>query len=1143
MKMNLFAIVLVMALCISNLEVVAHQPSGKPIAHRQAKALDFIENKGQWHRDVRFKVDAPGAAVFLSATGFVYSYSHPEDLINFYGDEHEADFKAVPNAKIRQHAYRVNFVGSNSHALVEGHERRSYYHNYFVGNDSSTWRGKVGVFGRVVQKGLYDGIDLVVYSKESSLKYDFIVAKGKSPLQILLAFEGVKPTLTKDGHLKIITSVNEIIEQAPYAYQILGGKEVAVKCSYELIDNNLKFVLPNGYDTSLPLIIDPTVVFATYSGSTGYDKFAYCTTFDSQGNLYSAGHDANIFSSIAGGWPITLGAFQSAPLGDRPIVISKYNSNGTSLVYSTYFGPARWPHALSVSYTGDLYMLGANVDGGMPVTPGCYDNSYNGEVDLFVAHFSSSGSSLLGSTFIGGTDREGFFAEESNAANRGEIIVGSLGEIWVASNTRSSDFPITATAYQSTYSGKHDGVLFKLSSDCSQLLYSSYLGGGGDDFPHGMVFNHTGNLVICGETESYNFPVTAGAIRGALGGDLDGFVSIVNPNTGVITKSSYLGTSSRDAACFLDVDFEDNIYILGTTQGNYPISAGVYSIPSGDLFIDKIKYDLSASLKSTRFGNLQTTLSQFCPSGFILDACENVYITGLNASVTLPVTSGALQSSHRLFWLGVIDYEFSALLYGSFFGATGEHDELHRHYGSQRFNKGGTIYQSFCTKSSNFPTTPGSFSPSKQNFIGKQDIVSAKIDVSEFVPIDTISTISYVKGCFGRSRYLGPSDTTGFGYLWNAGVRSRELSVSQPGLYVVTYKNKNDLCKIYVDSVVLEQIPFPEVVTDLETCPNSYNGTVAASFEQNNSTIYSYILTIVGGDTICNIQSDTGLSTLFLKPGDYALYIRPFNGCDSTIYFAVDALPAPEARFVADSILCVDEAFGLLNTSTGDFTDWVWTFGDGGTSTTFSPTYRYGKAGSYTIRLIMNGEYCSDTSSKVLEVREFSIELIASSGNAGRGDLVSLNSEASGTYSVNGWKPQWMFPDQTAYSQSFKADSSRDYIIIGKSEDGCIDSASTRIVVNPIVFMPSVFSPNGDGRNDYFRPVGTKGDLFKVLYFRVYDRWGKMVWGAYGPDALKGWDGTYSGTQGEVGTYFYTIEIELSSGKNIAQKGDVTLLR
>jgi len=405
-------------------------------------------------------------------------------------------------------------------------------------------------------------------------------------------------------------------------------------------------------------------------------------------------------------------------------------------------------------------------------------------------------------------------------------------------------------------------------------------------------------------------------------------------------------------------------------------------------------------------------------------------------------------------------------------------------------------------------------------------------------PRDTVRSTYNITACFSDSLIFGPG---GGSHVWWNGSTSSYQVISVEGIYWVRYELN---CIPHIDTFSVNINPFPILTTNGKSCTNAKDGIAYAHVDDDNSLVYKYEWMDFNGSVIQATQSDSGSSIMGLDTGKYQLNIISPNGCDTTLYFSILPLPAPTASFTSDSIICTYQDIHLLNTSTGDFSSWLWDFGDGTISSNFNAKHEFSESGLHKATLVMrNDQNCVDTFKRIIEVRQFTIELSPSSNNVNFNNEIILQTHSSEPYVVFTWRPVWIFFAQNNYTQTFKADSSRSYVVIGSNELGCIDSAEVFVSVNSGILIPSVFSPNGDGRNDYFRPLGTKSDPFKVRFFRVYDRWGKVVWGAYGSDAARGWDGTYSGTPGEVGTYFYTIEIELSTGKTVAQKGDVALIR
>src|SRR6218665_1075668 len=246
----------------------------------------FIENKGQWDPEARYRAETQGAAVFLTPKGFVYNNVSVQDLENIH---HLTDKGVdVSSEKVRQHAYSVYFKNRNIHSYFT-HISGAYYENYIRGNEPAKWVGHAAACEAVRQHDLYRGIDLNIYSKKGNIKYDFEISPEGDPANIVLDYSGVMPRLSPDGHLLIRTSVNEVREEAPYAYQVIGGKEQKVPCFYVLKGQQVRFSLPEGYDKRYPLVIDPALIFSTYSGAQSSSFYSFTTTYDKHGNLYSGG--------------------------------------------------------------------------------------------------------------------------------------------------------------------------------------------------------------------------------------------------------------------------------------------------------------------------------------------------------------------------------------------------------------------------------------------------------------------------------------------------------------------------------------------------------------------------------------------------------------------------------------------------------------------------------------------------------------------------------------------------------------------------------------------------------------------------------------------------------------------------------------
>jgi gliding motility-associated-like protein len=749
----------------------------------QNPALEFKENKGQWNDNVQFKARIPGGNLYLESNKITYQFYNEEDI--FRMDEVHHGFIKNPNYQdsiIHLHAFQVNFLNSLNPTLTPNILRPDY-ENYFIGNDQSKWASQVKKYETVSYQKLYKDINLKFYLKNGFLKYDFEVASTGNPNEIKLQYDGVDNIYLKNGNLYITTSVNEIVEQKPYAYQLINGKEKEVKCKFVLKDNVLSFVFPKGYRKNLPLIIDPMLIFASYSGAT-VDNWGYTSTFNIPGNLYGGG------VSFGVGYPMTTGAYQTTfGGGTTDISISKFTPNGSNLVYSTYLGGSGqdYPHSLIVNSNDELLIFGTTSSTNFPVTANAYDNTQNGGVDIYVAKLSSNGAVLQASTFIGGSANDGLntatFLKYNYADNyRGEVLVDTNDNVYVASTTNSIDFPTTAGAFQLANSGGQDACILKLTPDLSTLTWSSYLGGLSNDAAYSLQFDDNGNILTTGGTTSADFPTTAGVIQPAFQGNADGWLAKINNGATTIMASTYLGTPDYDQSFFVQLDTGNNVYVVGQTAGMYPITpATVYNVPNSGQFLHKLTPNLTSTVFSTTFGTGSGEVD-IALSAFLVNDCNYIMISGWGGGVNsanslatfsttngLPITSNAIQmtTDGSDYYLTMFSEDAASLMFATFFGGNTSLD--HVDGGTSRFDKRGIVYQAVCAScfasTSDFPTTPGAWSNTDNG--PNCNLGVFKIDLTTLTANASVYTTPY--HCVGDTVHFQNLSNGGISYFWDLG--------------------------------------------------------------------------------------------------------------------------------------------------------------------------------------------------------------------------------------------------------------------------------------------------------------------------------------------------------------------------------------
>jgi hypothetical protein len=390
-------------------------------------AVDFIENKGQWKSDFDFKSIIANGSLFIQKNGYTVLKNSVEDMdaisrmmhgaerekkvpVKIKADMMEGEAEKSINTEpiIYSHAYKVFFKGSSSQSIFTPERPTGEVANYFLGDDTSTWKQDVKSFGSVIQKGLYKGIDIRYYSNGSQLKYDLIVNPGASVSQVTMAYEGVDKLSLKDGQLIISTSVGESKELAPLAYQIIEGLKKQVECKFQLKGNEVSFNV-KGYDPKSILVIDPILVFSTYTGSKA-SNWGYTAAPGPDGSLYAGGI---VFGT---GYPTTLGAFQDRFAGGTgsgkntgvDVSLTRFSSDGKSRVFSTYIGGGgdEYPHSIYVDPSGNAVILGRTTSSNFPVVN---NNRLGplGKTDIFVTKITADGKALIGGVLVGGTGDDG----------------------------------------------------------------------------------------------------------------------------------------------------------------------------------------------------------------------------------------------------------------------------------------------------------------------------------------------------------------------------------------------------------------------------------------------------------------------------------------------------------------------------------------------------------------------------------------------------------------------------------------------------------------------------------------------------------------------------------------------------------------
>jgi hypothetical protein len=396
------------------------------------------------------------------------------------------------------------------------------------------------------------------------------------------------------------------------------------------------------------------LLYSTYLGGSDYDQ-ALGIAVDVAGDAYVTGY------TFSRNFPITAGAFQTTNPGTSYAFVTKLNPTGSGLLYSTYLGgEATFANAIAVDDAGDAYVTGRTY-ANFPTTVGAFQTTTQGSYDAFVTKLNPTGSGLLYSTYLGGTDYD---------VGNG-IAVNAAGDAYVTGTTYSTDFPITAAAFQPT--GSYDAFVTKLNPEGSGLLYSTYLGGSSYDYGNGIAADAAGNAYVTGYTYSPDFPTTAGAFQTTYHGSYDAFVSKLNPAGTGLFYSTYLGGSNTDAGQGIAVDAAGDAYVTGyTASTNFPTTAEAFQTTnqsSYDAFVTKLNPAGSDVLYSTYLGGSGNDFGY----GIAVDAAGAAYVAGVTNSTNFPTTLGAFQTTNQ----GSYDAFVTKLAFSPTFAGTPGYSNCH----------------------------------------------------------------------------------------------------------------------------------------------------------------------------------------------------------------------------------------------------------------------------------------------------------------------------------------------------------------------------------------------------------------------------------------------------------------------------------
>jgi hypothetical protein len=803
----------------------------------------------------------------------------------------------APPADVSQ-SVRIDFVGADAHATLDGQDPVPGYANFFTGNDPATWRRHVSSFSRVQYKNLYPGIDLIYYGeKQGRLEYDLVVAPGADPQAIKLHVSGTQAArIGAAGELQLDGPNGVMRLDAPVLYQTVDTRKRVISGHFvQLAENEFGF-RATGYDKAKPLIIDPTIhlVYATYAGGI-HDDEATDLVLDASGAAYVTGYTASQ------DFPVSSNAVQTVRKNigtyTYDAFVMKFDASG-NLIFSTFLGGNGTDQSRTVQLdsSGNVYIAGYTQSSDFPVTSNAYQSTFGGNSDAFLAKFSNDGSQLLYSTYLGGSGGE--------SINR--MKVNADGSFWVVGDASADGLPVSSTAFQKHTLSTADGFAAKMQFDAKgnlQIPALTFMGGSNTSGETGLTsdldVDSSGNLYVTGATQSADYPVTSNAYEKPFplsGGCYNSpmpnevpFITKFSPDLSQMLYSTVVGGHTEDQNGYpvcnqygktIHVDpATGNIWLVGSTgMSDFPVTSNAISKmlnTNGSAGVDTFVFELSADGQKQLYGTYLGG-SQFDYGGAAAwDASNNIWIAGPTQSTDYPVTSNALQPANAGGYdtfVTELSSDGTKILYATYLGGSGDDDISS---GNRiRIDPGGNIHLAGETSSTNYPVTGDAFQSLYANGDQNPDTADAYYTI---LGTGAIGTIGPVVGGNG-------GDTT--------------LSISGAGF------EAGATCAITMGGTTLKST-FATV--------NATGTAVTCTFNLNGATIGSYDVSVVNPDgssfvkaQAFNVETSVGpqINTMTIGrpevrigvPTTFTLTVQ--NTGDQDAYFTRVWIGAPMQQFI-----------------------------------------------------------------------------------------------------------------------------------------------------------------------------------------------------------------------------------------------------
>lgn len=1003
----------------------------------------------------------------------------------------------------------VEFVRSNPGVKVEGSSPLSETSHYYLAHCPDGIH--TSSFQSVTYKELYPGIDVMFTGRGSGgMEYDFILQPGANPENIQLKYTGASGISLQDHVLTIRTVAGEIREFIPQVYQQIGTEKRIIKGSYVLTDSVVKFEVGD-YDKAYALIIDPWITYITstvggHNTTADNSSYAQGLALDTGGNIIVEGY------TNSPNFPVTPGVFQDSIAGaiySTDIFVAKFDTEGNRL-WATYYGGSNYeityPRGVGTDAAGNIIFTSAIRSNDFPVTAGCFQPTYGGGTyDACAVKLTPNGTRIW-ATYLGGSSDELAMG----------LFVAPSGNIVTTGTTKSSNFPVSAGAFQATNrSTAYNNAYIIYFDPSGARKWSTYYGGSVTDVGQGINIDKSGNIIMTGTTISADYPVSPGAWQTShagptgLGYGSGDIVLAKFDSTGNRLWATFYGSTGQDAAIDVVTDSAGYIYIVGGSyySTTFPTTPGVFkpvSEVNGDVVVAKFS-PTGSRVWATLIGGTRQEIGH----AITLDHQGNIYTCGLTSDTdpyggkvqnNFPVTSCAYQSEHGGngwdWWFAKIDPSGSFLCYSSYLGDTSYGSGYSEHCNDIAYQN-NTFYmcgyaQGKISIPSNFPVTPGAFQTTPSGTYNQDGVLAAiKIDADSVPAFSAVNRTICSGGSVAFSSTAGvicnslPAGNVSYKWYFPGGLPATSTNAN-PNNIVYSTDGNYDVAVVITtpcrtDSLV--KSGYVQVST-----------SVTAGITANPESICpndSSILTISGNATNIQWQSSTDsvsfnditgatdtsyIATNLLQATFFRALITGGCGTGFTASkkVSISSIPSPLIS-VSDTMICSSDSTRV--DCSGSYADYQWNNGD-------NRPYTYARNAGGVWVTVTDSNGCSAESNR----QHIAIYPVTPISIIVQGDTLS---------SFNGASYQWYRNDTLipgAVSAAYVADQTGYYSLEMIDNNGCkVRSSAVYIGIDGIYDQGEtpafMIYPNPANESVYFK--WSEGNTRRDL--RIYNAFGQLV--------------------------------------------------